>query len=432
MVRRTSAIGRCASGGQPLPPLPWEVDNLPPRVVFLWLLRTILRTAPNFLPILLALVRFFLRTRLHKAGGSVSKDKGSDGSGRVHSLGQRRMTAVLDFAGSLEAKVAEQLGAQRVGYLLGAGSSYLDSAGYPLSLQLWDLIKDRISDPDKRRDIQAKLDGGATGIEHALDLLDSGCALDTPYRHLVTNAVADLFLPKEPALDWHIEFVRRLSQRAAPYVKVFSLNYDPLMERAAERAHVRLIDGFIGHEHAYFNAAVFSETFLQSRGPRAKATLHPAGLPIHLYKLHGSLGWYEGPSEGVRRCAFGVAPPANTKRLMVPPQWRKATDTMYPPYAALWSAFRGCLSQDAKPLHRLACFGYGFGDEHVNAVIEAALARADFTLLIFAKALSDTSWNRWSVKPNVIVVTEERCSLKGRIGPGHPNLWRFELLSKRV
>src|SRR3990172_5378101 len=181
-----------------------------------------------------------------------------------------------DFTSALEAKVAEQLKAQRVGYLLGAGSSYLDNAGYPLAVELWDLIKDRITYTQKRSDIQAKLDDGARGIEHALDLLDDGGALDTPYRHLVTASVAELFLPKSPPLDLQVEFVRRLSQRADPCVKVFTLNYDPLIERAAERARVRLVDGFIGHEHAYFNSAVFSETFLQPRGPRAKPTLHPA------------------------------------------------------------------------------------------------------------------------------------------------------------
>ena len=342
------------------------------------------------------------------------------------------MATASDFISKLESKVAEQLRAQRIGYLLGAGSSYLDNSGYPLALELWDLIKDRIADAEKRSHIQAKLDGGATGIEHALDLLDDGGALDTPYRHLVTAAVAELILPKNPALDIHVEFVRRLSLRADPCVRVFTLNYDPLIERAAERARVRLVDGFTGHEHAYFNSAVFSESYLQLRGPRAKPTLHPAGLPVHLYKLHGSLGWYECPTHGVRRCAFSVAPPVGTKRLMVPPQRRKAIDTMYPPYTTLWSTFRGCMSQDAKPLHRLACFGYGFADEHVNDVIEAALARADFTLLVFTKALSDNAWNRWCVKANAVIVTETRCSLKGSVGPGHTDLWRFERLCKEI
>ena len=344
----------------------------------------------------------------------------------------RRMTIEPDFMRALEAKVEEQLTAQRVGYLLGAGSSNLDNTGYPLAFELWDLIKGRITDTQKRADIQAKLDDGATGIEHALDLLDDGGATDTPYRHLVTAAIADLFLSKNPDLDLHIEFVRRLSRRASPSVKVFNLNYDPLVERAAEAATVRLSDGFLGVEHAYFCPAVFEERIGQIRGTHKGRQFDETVKQIHLLKLHGSLGWYECPQQGVRRCAYGSSLPNNTKRLMVPPQHRKARDTVLPPYAALWSAFRGCLVHDAIPINRLACFGYGFADEHVNDVIEAALARTDFTLLIFTKELRDPAWTRWSAKPNTIVVTAARSSLKGTVGPGHDNLWRFDRLCKEV
>lgn len=342
------------------------------------------------------------------------------------------MTTTPDFTKTLEAKVAEQLKAQRVGYLLGAGSSYLDNTGYPLACDLWDLIKDRITDTERRVAIQDKLDDGALGIEHALDLLDDGGAMDTPYRHLVTSAIADLFLHKTPSLDLHIEFVRHLYQRADPYVKVFSLNYDPLIERAAEIAKVRVSDGFLGVEHAYFDPAVFEERIGRIRGSHKGRQFEETVKPLHLLKLHGSLGWYECAIRGIRRCSYGCEPPDGAKRLMVPPQRRKANDTMLPPYAALWSNFRGCLGHNINPINRLACFGYGFSDEHVNAVIEVALARADFTLLIFTKAMSDAAWNRLSVKNNVVVVTETRCSLKGTIGPGHADLWRFEKLCREV
>ena len=337
-----------------------------------------------------------------------------------------------DFMGELEAKVAEQLKAQRVGYLLGAGSSNLDNTGYPLAHELWDLIKDKITDTQKRSEIQAKLDDGATGIEQALDLLDDGGAMDTPYRHMVTDAIAELFLPKNPNLDLHIEFVRRLSLRADAPVKVFNLNYDPLVERAAEAASVRLSDGFLGMEHAYFHPAVFEERIGQIRGTHKGRQFDETVKPIHLLKLHGSLGWYECPQQGVRRCAYGSSPPNNTKRLMVPPQRRKASDTMLPPYSALWSIFRGCLGHNSIPINRLACFGYSFTDEHVNALIEVALARTDFTLLTFTKEMSDSAWTRWSVKPNTVFVTASRCSLKGTVGPGHKDLWRFERLCEEV
>jgi hypothetical protein len=356
------------------------------------------------------------------------------------------MTAPSDFVAELEAKVAQQLRSQRVGYLLGAGSSYLDGAGYPLAFQLWELIKDRITDARKRADIQAKLDGGATGLEHALDLLDDGGASDTPYRHLVTAALADLFMPIMPPLELHAEFVRRIAYRPDPYVKVFSLNYDPLIERTAAKIRARVVDGFLGGENSYFDAGVFEERTGRIRGTHRGRQFDETVKPIHLFKLHGSLGWYECIEHGVRKCGFvhectpastrkcgfGANPAMTPKPLMIPPQRRKAADTMYPPYSALWSAFRGCLGQNAAPINRLACLGYGFADEHVNAVIEAALARTDFTLLVFTMSLSNMAWERWSPKENVVVVTKDRCALKGKTGPGHADLWSFERLAKEV
>jgi len=342
------------------------------------------------------------------------------------------MTANCDFLHSLEAKVLEQLRSQRVGYLLGAGSSYLGGAGYPLACELWESIKERIPDSRSRMKIQAKLNEGAAGLEQALDLLDDGGVMDTPYRQSVIVGIADLFQSKTCDLDAHIQFVTRLAQRPYSFVKIFSLNYDPLIERAAESAQVRLVDGFVGVEHAFFCPAVFDEYIGRVERTFRRPILRQTAKPIRLFKLHGSLGWYEGPHQQVRRCAFTMAPPNGARRLMVPPQHRKANDTVRDPYATLWSAFRGCLCHNADPLNRLACFGYGFADEHVNAVIAGALERPDFTLLIFAKSLCDTAWTRWSSKSNAVVVTQARCSLKGKVGPGHADLWQFERLCREV
>jgi hypothetical protein len=342
------------------------------------------------------------------------------------------MPPAVDFATQLEEKVAQQLKSQRIGYLLGAGTSYLEGAGYPLAAQLWDLIKGGISDGARRDEIQAKLDAGVPGLEAALDLLDDGGVNDTAHRHLATAAIAKHFMPLTPALDLHCEFATRLAQRADPSVRVFSLNYDPMIERAAARARVRVADGFLGAEHSYFSADVFEERIGRIRGTHKAKQFDETVKPIHLLKLHGSLGWYECPKNGVRRCGFSAEQPTGTKRLMIPPQKRKATDTMYPPYASLWSTFRGALSQSATPLNRLVCLGYGFADEHVNAVIDAAMGRTDFTLLALTKSLGDPAWNRWSTKSNVVIVTEDRSSLKGVVGPGHPSLWDFKRIAKEI
>ena len=83
-------------------------------------------------------------------------------------------------------------------------------------------------------------------------------------------------------------------------------------------------------------------------------------------------------------------------------------------------------------LNRLVSIGYGLRDEHLNVVIENALARGNFNLLAFAYSLTPEVFARWSPKKNVVIVTSSQCALNGETGPGHPRLWSFEELTQRV
>jgi hypothetical protein len=275
---------------------------------------------------------------------------------------------MTDFQKRLEDKVRKQLSGQSVGYLLGAGSSYLKGNGYPLMTNLWDLIRENIPLP-AQTEIQLKLDEGADGIEAALDLLDDGGINDTPHRHLVTQAIAEHFCRLTPSLDVHVNFLKRISKRSDEVIPLFNLNYDPLFERAAELSKLRLIDGFIGAENSYYDSNTFQQRIgVVRRSWRGRQFSIIQGN-IHLYKLHGSLGWYESKSKGVHRCAFDLPIPADAKRLMIPPQRRKATDTMSTPYSSLWSELRAFVRHGPYLINRLVSIGYGMRDEHVNDVV---------------------------------------------------------------
>lgn len=118
---------------------------------------------------------------------------------------------------------------------------------------------------------------------------------------------------------------------------------------------------------------------------------------------------------------------------MVPPQNRKAADTGFTPYAAIWSEFRAYLANDStRLLNRLVCVGFGMGDGHVNAVVQSALSRRHFTLVILAKTLSEDTFRRWREFQNTVIVTEASSSLYGEEGPGLQDAWAFEWLAKEV
>ena len=90
------------------------------------------------------------------------------------------------------------------------------------------------------------------------------------------------------------------------------------------------------------------------------------------------------------------------------------------------------LAHGPELLNRLAVIGYGMRDEHVNDVLANALGRDDFTLLVFSRSLDDEAFGRWSIYPNVIIVTNDRCSLNGEVVEGHPALWDFQAICNEV
>jgi hypothetical protein len=91
---------------------------------------------------------------------------------------QGRMT----FEGKFIKKIREQVHSKGVGFLLGAGSSYLDGKGYPVAASLWDVVKPALP-PADQGEIQNQIDSGCPGLEEALDRLDDGAQGDLQLRH---------------------------------------------------------------------------------------------------------------------------------------------------------------------------------------------------------------------------------------------------------
>lgn len=335
------------------------------------------------------------------------------------------------FMLKLEKSVRTQLGSRNVGYLFGAGASYLNGDGFPLSSTIWDVIKNDI--PENERDeIQKKLDiDGTEGLEHALDLLDPGGPEPTRHRNSVTAAIAGCFSHISPPITAHKTFLKRVSRRIDSFVPIFTLNYDPLIELASDAECIAITDGFSGFFQASFNSNNYD--FIPSKydNKGAHRVLRGNNGILHLYKLHGSMTWFLINDLPIR-IALGLDTSEDWPRLMIPPQYRKATETTTQPYSAIWTRFRAWLIHGPRALNRLVCVGYGMRDQHVNDVIENATARGDFTLLIFAKTLADKCFKQWAGKRNVIIVTNNRCSHFGDIGPGHDSLWDFEALCMEV
>lgn len=114
---------------------------------------------------------------------------------------------------------------------------------------------------------------------------------------------------------------------------------------------------------------------------------------IRYTKLHGSLDWISAGREirriglpfGAKSLVPNLAAPglrgATTSGLMIYPNAAKDRETAFYPYVELFRDFAAAV---CRPNSTLVTYGYSFGDEHINRVIEDMLTIPSTHLVIIA------------------------------------------------
>ncbi len=307
-------------------------------------------------------------------------------------------------------------------WLLGAGVS--KPAGIPLMHPLTDLIESRLQGDDAKdyREIRALLASDAH-VEHVLSHLVDLIAvasrsrdntasdgkitrtekelrgLHAEIQNHIPNVIRCGHVPAEGAtpartgtsedpivtVDLHVKFVealftrRRAGLERRPPVALFTTNYDTLLEDALALCRVRTADGFSGGAMAFWDPDRPTQMFDQpfSSGVDCSA---------NLYKLHGSIDWFQSREDIVVRRRVGARYPALADgHLLLYPQATKYQVAQRDPFARMFTAFRAALSSATPRL--LAICGYSFSDDHSNDEIERAmLQRANtLTIVVFLK-----------------------------------------------
>jgi hypothetical protein len=223
-----------------------------------------------------------------------------------------------------------------------------------------------------RIDSSPLLDASADDLDECLKQVTSALA------HACVLPVAD----KESGLDTFRTLVRKILTRPLNLkrVNVFTLNYDTLVEQAADAEGVVLLDGFVGTQRRIFRPESYEQD-LYFPAETTEGRVHRFDRVLHLYKLHGSITWTAceptlADPYGVQSGAFN---PEGTQPLLIYPTPAKYGETLGMPYSELFRRFADTL---VRPQSVLFVIGYGFGDEHVNAIIRQALAVPSFTLVI--------------------------------------------------
>lgn len=222
--------------------------------------------------------------------------------------------------------------------------------------------------------------------------IDASPAIDATAEELdaaiqkITRALASACdLPvtgKEEGLTTYKTLLRKLLTRPLNLkrVNIFTLNYDTLVEQAADTEGVVLIDGFVGTQRRVFRPECYEQD-LYFPAETTEGRVHRFDRVLHLYKLHGSITWRASEPTidnpyGVRSVPFD---PNSEDMLLIYPTPAKYGEILGMPYAELFRRFAAAV---VRPQAVLFVIGYGFGDEHVNAIIRQALAVPSFTLVI--------------------------------------------------
>ncbi len=218
---------------------------------------------------------------------------------------------------------------------------------------------------------------------------------------LATEKSIDAGIDKQPDADDPltreilVSFLMSFASRAASRERlhIFTTNYDRLIERGCDYAGLRIIDRFVGAIEPEFRASrLLIDLHYKPPGIRGEPR-HLEGV-IHLTKLHGSLDWrYAQRSLYRTGLPFGAdadhpaVPETPRNSVVIYPNAVKDVETSSYPYADLFRDFSSAICQ---PNNVLVCYGFGFGDDHINRVIADMLTIPSTHLVILA----------WSEKPH--------------------------------
>jgi len=181
----------------------------------------------------------------------------------------------------------------------------------------------------------------------------------------------------------HRRFIRKILTRPLNLrrVNIFTLNYDTLVEQAADAEGVVLVDGFVGSLRRVFRPESYDLDFYFP-AQTTEGKVHRFDRAIHLYKLHGSINWHKCAQDwenpyGLYAALYNAD--CSQDDVLIYPTPLKYGQILGPPYSEMFRRFGNAIAQ---PQSVLFVIGYGFGDDHVNALIRQALAVPSVTLVV--------------------------------------------------
>jgi len=139
-------------------------------------------------------------------------------------------------------------------------------------------------------------------------------------------------------------------------IELFTTNYDLLLEQALENLEIPYFDGFVGSNKSFFDLRAVEDNL----------------IPVHwsrLWKIHGSINWYEENHSGKKKVYRSSDVKTDASHLIYPSHL-KYEESRKMPYLALIDQLNRFIRKKSSFL--ILC-GYSFNDGHLNDAIVNAL-----------------------------------------------------------
>lgn len=341
---------------------------------------------------------------------------------------------------TLENVLKQKIRDPKIIYLLGGGASFC--AGLPGIFKLTDLVPSSLRNESRSTfdEIERFLaDNGIKNpnIEELLSELYyrlSGAGLGHLNKKRFKTTFEEVCqciqntLRIDGPTEYHKEFVLRIVNRReaepakkAPPVQIFTTNYDLLIELACEESHIVAINGFEGIFYRRWNPGCFDYDIGKATTHAQTPRFEPSARHIRLYKLHGSLSWFEDNGQ-----FYEEKPKSESKRipLVIYPSRLKYAESIRPPFDWLFRRFSAGISE----ANLLICIGYRFADDNLNQYIFTGLDNG-LSLLVLSKEPIDVLASR-STHPRVSVINEESTIIDGNDQREVTDLWAFEKFAR--
>lgn len=154
-------------------------------------------------------------------------------------------------------------------------------------------------------------------------------------------------------------------------INIVTTNYDRLAEYACDQGRIHHYTGFT---HGFFRQL-------------AAPTEITAARRANIWKVHGSLDWFQSPLEDTVALSNIQGIPDNYEPQIVTPGTQKYQKTHLEPFRSIINNADLAINEAGSYL----CIGYGFNDEHIQPKLMAKCQRQSTPITIITYELSESA-----------------------------------------